>query len=404
MKVEELIGSLLTYEIAINERTYKKAKSIAFVTNTEDEEVQGYLDTEESITDALVLLGRQLNKVMKRADGRQKPDGQNIRFNISKQQTNLNETRTDEKSNQPKDVQCHECEGYGHIRPECPTFLRRQKKGLVVSWSDGDSSEGEDNGESAKHVSALTGLHISDDDGVMSYDDLVATYKDLLIEHNEVCRVLEKQKKTISQLLAEKNSQSDKLSEAHNEVTQLNSQMDELKKRVSQLNPDTDFLVKMLGEVPTERANSIGYDYKVLNKLQQSRETKFKPDEEVINPYTGEKMPQHPIQHSDKYPRPQSMQHPKSHSHARKHKKRPKSWVCHHCGRKGHIRPYCFKLYGYPKWFHQLEHGPEVQSAKKEWKPKSEETGLIAHTSLRVSSREDCEGGKTQEGGVELCF
>jgi hypothetical protein len=70
MKVEELIGSLLTYEIAINERTDKKAKSIAFVTNTEDEEVQGYLDTEESITDALVLLGRQLNKVMKRADGR----------------------------------------------------------------------------------------------------------------------------------------------------------------------------------------------------------------------------------------------------------------------------------------------------------------------------------------------
>jgi hypothetical protein len=77
-----------------------------------------------------------------------------------------------------------------------------------VSWYDGDSSEGEDNGESVKHVTALTGLHISDtesdNDGVMSYDDLVATYKDLLIEHNEVCRVLDKQKKTIGQLLAEK--------------------------------------------------------------------------------------------------------------------------------------------------------------------------------------------------------
>jgi hypothetical protein len=33
-----LIGSLLTCEIAINERTDKKAKSIAFITNAEDEE------------------------------------------------------------------------------------------------------------------------------------------------------------------------------------------------------------------------------------------------------------------------------------------------------------------------------------------------------------------------------
>ncbi|KAK2429090.1 gag-protease polyprotein [Trifolium repens] len=78
MKVEELIGSLITCEIAINERTDKKVKSIAFVTNADCEETQGDLDTEESIIDALVLLGRQFNKVMKHVDRRQKPDEQNI--------------------------------------------------------------------------------------------------------------------------------------------------------------------------------------------------------------------------------------------------------------------------------------------------------------------------------------
>jgi hypothetical protein len=156
IKVEELIGSLLTCEIAINERTDKKAKSIAFVTNANSEESQANVDTEESITDALVLLGRQFNKVMKCVDRRQIPNEQNIRFDIHKQQTNLKKTRTDEKNSQPNDVdQCHECEGYGHIRPECATILRRQKKGLVVSWSDSDSSE-EGDGESTKHVTALT--------------------------------------------------------------------------------------------------------------------------------------------------------------------------------------------------------------------------------------------------------
>jgi hypothetical protein len=67
--------------------------------------------------------------------------------------------------------------------------------------------------------------------------------------------------------------------------------MNKLKKRVNQLNPDTDFLEKMLGEVPTVRAKSTGFDYKVLNKLQQSQDTKFSPAEEVLDPYIGNMMP-----------------------------------------------------------------------------------------------------------------
>jgi hypothetical protein len=86
MKVEELIGSLLTCKLVINEKTDKKVKSIAFVTNADDEETQGDPDSEESITEALVLVGKQFNKMIKRVDRRQKPNGRNIRFDISKQQ------------------------------------------------------------------------------------------------------------------------------------------------------------------------------------------------------------------------------------------------------------------------------------------------------------------------------
>jgi hypothetical protein len=129
MKVEELIGSLLTCEI--NERTDKKAKSIAFVTNADEEESQE--DPEESISEALVLLGKQFNKLIKRVDKRQKPNEQDIRFDISKQPVNLRKIGNEEKSSKFKEVQCHECEGHSHIRPECPTYLRKQKKGLTAS-------------------------------------------------------------------------------------------------------------------------------------------------------------------------------------------------------------------------------------------------------------------------------
>lgn len=56
---------------------------------------------------------------------------QNFEININ--------SKTDKNNNQSKDVQCHKCEGYGHIRTECTTYLKKQKKSLAVSWSDEDN-------------------------------------------------------------------------------------------------------------------------------------------------------------------------------------------------------------------------------------------------------------------------
>jgi hypothetical protein len=81
--------------------------------------------------------------------------------------------RSDEINSHYKGVQCHECERYGHIRTECATFLKKQKKSLVVSWSDGDDSDDEVKAESANHVSALTSRIMSDTESCeeeMTYD------------------------------------------------------------------------------------------------------------------------------------------------------------------------------------------------------------------------------------------
>jgi hypothetical protein len=193
IKVDELVGSLQTFEISINECGYKKKKSIACITNVDDEESQTAGENEESIADALALIGKQFGKVLRRVDRRSKQNGQSIRFDINKQQNNVKKTRLEDKNSQTKGVKCHECEGYGHIRTECATYLKKQKKSLMVSWSDEDSEE-ED--EFARHVSALTGVCISDaesdDDEDITYEELASSYKDLLIRYEEVCRILEK--------------------------------------------------------------------------------------------------------------------------------------------------------------------------------------------------------------------
>jgi Uri superfamily endonuclease len=74
-------------------------------------------------------------------------------------------------------VQCHECEGYGHIRTEHATYLKKHKKSLTVSWFDEDDLEREVQNESAKHVTALNDICMSDTESCD--EELAASYKDL---------------------------------------------------------------------------------------------------------------------------------------------------------------------------------------------------------------------------------
>jgi hypothetical protein len=70
------------------------------------------------------------------------------------------------------------------------------------------------------------------------------------------------------------------------------------------------------------------------------------------------------------------------HSEEHQTKKKSKVWVCDYCREKGHIRPYCFKLQGEFMHFQQ-------NLSKNGWNHRNTKTGLIAHTSLRASSKED---------------
>jgi hypothetical protein len=125
-------------------------------------------------------LGRQFKKIMKKVDRRPRRNVRNIQPNISQPGNTSTRIKTDDNPNQCKGVQCHECEGYGHIRSECGTFLKRQKKGLTVSWSDEDESDKESENVAANLVSAMTGVYCSDsesDDEELTLEELASVYK-----------------------------------------------------------------------------------------------------------------------------------------------------------------------------------------------------------------------------------
>jgi hypothetical protein len=46
-------------------------------------------------------------------------------------------------SEQDRGVSYFECEGFGHIKFECPTFLKKQKKGMTITLSDSEEENEE---------------------------------------------------------------------------------------------------------------------------------------------------------------------------------------------------------------------------------------------------------------------
>jgi len=68
LKVDELIGSLQNFEININNNICKKGKGNALISDIDDEETQMEFKDNESLSEAIVLFGRQFNKILKQAN------------------------------------------------------------------------------------------------------------------------------------------------------------------------------------------------------------------------------------------------------------------------------------------------------------------------------------------------
>ena len=313
MRVDELIGSLQTFELGLSKRTEKKTKNLALMSNDEGEEDQLDLDTDEGLINTMMLLGKQFNKLMKKMEGRSKQHVQNISSDIRK--NSEHQRKQDDKSEQNRGIQCHGCDGYGHIKSECPTFLKRQRKVLNVCWSD--ESESDYESESSKNEHAFIGKYASDSDSSddeLTFDELAKSYKELCFRSLEEITLLQAEKK---QQLVE----IDKLKE---EVALLNSKLEGMTKSVRMMNSSSKVLDELL-EIgkPAGDQTGLGFNHQSIRK---DSKIKFVPAALNSEP----KMSRHPSRHHGKQQKKAQRQH----------------WKCHYCGKQGHIKPFCYELLG----------------------------------------------------------
>ncbi|XP_019193992.1 PREDICTED: uncharacterized protein LOC109187992 [Ipomoea nil] len=138
--VAQLMGNLRTYEMEILTDHTKKQKMVAFVAEEQD-------DTAPN-DDSVAFLTKQFSNFLKQVSQKNTQNNKHKKgtsTNVPKTGTKSgvsNSKNTDSRPARPKEksnnkgIRCYECEGFGHVQAECPTYLRRKKSMTVTTWSD----------------------------------------------------------------------------------------------------------------------------------------------------------------------------------------------------------------------------------------------------------------------------
>ncbi|XP_038719872.1 uncharacterized protein LOC120012511 [Tripterygium wilfordii] len=128
IKVEELVGSLQTFEASFLKP--KKSKGVA------------YLSTNDSNDTAneLLLLTKSFKKFMKNRNSK----------DFKKEESSS--SKAEKESKEPKSSQCFECKGFGHFAKKCAN-QKKKPKAYQTIWND--DTEEESDAESEKEIKEL---------------------------------------------------------------------------------------------------------------------------------------------------------------------------------------------------------------------------------------------------------
>ena len=155
--VDELIGSLQSYEFDLPK--ISKSKSLA-LKSIDDVDDCGFDDEISSIE--ITYLAKNFTNVLRnnnrRARNRNNADPKNVRKNETTKNNNSEKSKEKvvQSCNNPLGQQCYGCQGYGHLKSVCPTFLISKGKTMTVTLSDDEVSDHESKSDQEGNFMAFT--------------------------------------------------------------------------------------------------------------------------------------------------------------------------------------------------------------------------------------------------------
>jgi len=189
MKIEELVGSLRTYEYSLPPA--RKAKIIGLKASKKKSRVSSEEDSDID-EDAVAMLAKNFEQFMK---------SNNFKNKFSDRLRKAPHT-VDTKEAEKKDLRgpkCYECSGFGHIRTECAN-LKKQKGKAFNALSD-ESEKEEETPEEEKFLAFVAPYEENEDPrsyySENSEEDMQSAYR---LQYVEFLKLREKYKQQVLEL------------------------------------------------------------------------------------------------------------------------------------------------------------------------------------------------------------
>ncbi|KAG5565754.1 hypothetical protein RHGRI_001616 [Rhododendron griersonianum] len=397
--VEEVVGILQTYEAdmlqpeSLNSKVKPSAKSIAFA-SSQSESRESDCDDEYDL-EAMDIFTKNFKQLFKKkvTDS----DGNKKFGNRRKNESSSAKEKKGIKST-PAGPKCYECQGYGHVAHECINKLKKKTNFKAnITWDDDSESDNSEEEQvdrtnfmafGASLKSNLSNHESSDDsenegsDEEFSFDELKQSYNMLFKESikinesnlkmaenynnsNKELVIAKKQVEELQVSLSSVTSEKEKLSKevenlreknkvltdlnaaSEDKIESLNIEIDNANILFERLNTGSKKLDKILDvQRPTSDKTGLGFYEASSLKIVRG-----KPNE---------------VESNKVMPKPHSIDTTKN-VIGKTHDIKKDSFTnfiptCHYCQIKGHIKPKCFQLHGYPQGFRHYKNATMVGS------------------------------------------
>ncbi|CAM8920240.1 unnamed protein product [Rhodiola kirilowii] len=252
LKLDELMGSLRTNEINHDFQT-GDVKGIALKADMSEDKLDASCTTEQLAMMAQNF-GRMVRKINRHGPEQNQPSSTSFR-NWKTSRSRSSDVKQDSSDKGKEEIQCHECRVFGHIASQCANTLIK-KKAMVASFSDSESDEEKEGGETTNFVAFVTTLgecsntsetvpsqlelpaeDLSDNDNEeLMQESLAQTYKDLYEKWLLLIKINKKLNDSVASVTIEKDKVWQEVEilltqkvELEGTVDSLNTQLAEMK-------------------------------------------------------------------------------------------------------------------------------------------------------------------------------
>ena len=251
----ELVGNLQTYELGLT-RISKTSKGKSMALKAKSNETNESSDDEDSKMKSYIT--KQFKKFMKNANGKgfDKDRRQSSSSQFKGQDKGKKDAKEDGQYTIPTGPKCFGCRGFGHMKHECPTYLKSngKSKALAVTLSDTEPKDDSDN-EDDGILNAFTAT-VNPTDGivenVVEEEELVESEFKKTDDQDDIHTAYEKLYK-----LSEKHEKlyrltTKKLSDVELDHEELSTKFDEANQTIGALRFENNFLAEKTKKLEAE--------------------------------------------------------------------------------------------------------------------------------------------------------